>query len=139
MAEGMENRITLITLGVADLARSIRFYEDGLKLPRHAFNSDTIAFFRLQANQMLALFPIDALADDTCQPRAADDRAFRGITLAHNVGSREEADAILEEARAAGARILKPGQEPPWGGWSGYFADPDNHVWEVAWQPNLPF
>ncbi|MEO9341169.1 VOC family protein [Mesorhizobium sp. SB112] len=129
----------MITLGVADLDRSIRFYEDGLKLPRHAFDGDKIAFFRLQANQMLALFPIDALADDACLPRPTDDSAFRGITLAHNVGSKDQVDTILEEARTAGARVLKPGQEPPWGGWSAYFSDPDNHVWELAWQPNLPF
>lgn len=135
----MENRITLITLGVVDLSRSIHFYEHGLNFPRHAFAGDTIAFFRLQSPQMLALFPIDALADDAGLPRPCHSSAFRGITLAHNVGSKAEVDAVLEQAQSAGAQILKLGQEPPWGGWSGYFADPDNHVWEIAWQPNLPF
>lgn len=131
----MENRISLITLGVADLERSIRFYEDGLKFSRQPFDSEKIAFFKLQSGQMLALFPMSDLAKDACLPSIPNNGGFRGITLAHNVEAKEDVKKLLEEAKAAGAKILKEAQEPEWGGLSGYFADPDGHAWEVAYPP----
>jgi catechol 2,3-dioxygenase-like lactoylglutathione lyase family enzyme len=131
----MEPRISIITLGVSDLPRSIAFYRDGLGLPTTYKEGEGIAFFQT-AGAWLALFPYDALAQDAGLP---PDRArFGGITLAHNVGSKAEVDRILSQALAAGASQLRPAGEMFWGGYSGYFADPDGHPWEVAWNPSLP-
>ena len=130
----MEPRISIITLGVSDLARSVRFYRDGLGLPLRKEGSDAIAFFETRGT-WLALYPRDALADDAAVP--SDGSGFPGFTLAHNVRSREEVDALLNEAASHGAKIVKPAQDAFWGGYSGYFADPDGYLWEVAWNPHF--
>ena len=130
----MEARISIITLGVSDLERSRRFYRDGLGLPMHDWPSDRIAFFKTSAT-WLALFPRDALAADaTVSPRG---QGFRGFTLAHNVRTREEVDRILAHAETAGAKVVKPAADTSWGGYSGYFSDPDGFLWEVAWNPHF--
>lgn len=131
----MEPRISIVTLGVADLARSVEFYRDGLGLPQWGNANDSIAFFALQGT-WLALYPRDALAEDANVP--PEGSGFTGVTLAHNVGSQREVDTVLTEAEAAGATIVKPAWEAFWGGYSGYFADPDGHLWEVAWNPYIP-
>ena len=131
----MEPRISIITLGVFDLNRSVIFYRDGLGLPTTFKDGEGIAFFQLKGT-WLALYPTEALAEDAGLP--ADRARFGGITLAHNVHSKEEADNVLALALAAGAQILKPAADTFWGGYSGYFSDPDGHPWEVAWNPFLP-
>lgn len=124
----------MITLGVRDLACSARFYEQGLGLPRLQLDTDEVAFFPL-AGAWLGLFGRDDLAADACVSAAGS--GFAGVSLAHNVSSRDEVDATLAQAGAAGATIVKPGQETTWGGYAGYFTDPDGHLWEVAWNPHL--
>ncbi len=130
----MEPRISIITLGVEDLERSVRFYRDGLGLPRRDGPSD-IAFFTT-AGTWLALFSRESLAKDA--EVTPNGSGFRGFTLAHNVRTKEEVDALLERATAAGARLVKPAQTASWGGYSGYFSDPDGFLWEVAWNPDFP-
>ena len=127
----MEQRLSLVTLGVADLERSRRFYEDGLGWRRGNAHAEVV-FFQL-GGAILGLFSRDALAADARLPAAGS--GFGGITLAYNARTRAEVDAVLAEAQAAGARILKPAEDAFWGGYSGYFADPDGHPWEVAWNP----
>jgi uncharacterized protein len=129
----LEPRVTLITLGVADLERSVHFYRDGLKLVRRDGPED-IAFFAM-AGTWLAIFPRDALADDAGV--SPEGSGFRGFTLAHNVESRARVDQLMAEAVVAGATLVKPAQQASWGGYSGYFADPDGFLWEVAWNPDL--
>jgi len=129
----MEPRITLVTLGVADLERSIRFYRDGLGLPKRP-GPDGIAFFETRGT-WLSLYPRESLAEDATV--SADGSGFRGFALAHNVGSPEEVDRTLGQAVDAGATLVKPGQKVFWGGYSGYFADPDGFLWEVAWNPHF--
>jgi uncharacterized protein len=131
----MEPRISIITLGVANLNRSITFYRDGLGLPTTFKDGEGIAFFQLKGT-WLALYPSEALAEDAGLP--GQRARFGGITLAHNVHSKEEADKVIAQAVAAGAQILKPAADTFWGGYSGYFSDPDGHPWEVAWNPFLP-
>lgn len=130
----MEPRISIITLGVADLDRSTRFYRDGLGLPKRDA-SDGIAFFETNG-VWLALYPREALAEDATV--SSDGAGFPGFTLAHNVGSKEQVHAVLEQAVQAGAQLVKPAQDVFWGGYSGYFADPDGFLWEVAWNPHFP-
>lgn len=128
----MDPRISLVTLGVDDLDRSTAFYRDGLGLPLRDDESEGVAFFEL-AGAWLALYPREALAEDaTVSPEGS---GFRGVTIAHNVASTEAVDAVIAEAEAAGATVVKPADETFWGGYSGYFADPDGHLWEVAWNP----
>ena len=130
----MEPRITLVTLGVSDLARSIRFYRDGLGLPQRE-TPESVAFFEMRG-MWLSLYAREALAEDaTVSPEGS---GFRGFTLAHNVRSPEAVDLLLADAVAAGAALVKPGQKVFWGGYSGYFADPDGFLWEIAWNPDLP-
>lgn len=131
----MEPRISIITLGVSDLARSVIFYRDGLGLPTTFKEGEGIAFFQLSGT-WLALYPREALAEDACLP--SERSRFGGVTLAHNVRSKAEAEAVIAEALAAGAALLKPAADTFWGGYSGYFADPDGHPWEVAWNPFFP-
>ncbi|MEG6552165.1 VOC family protein [Desulfocurvibacter africanus] len=127
----MEPRISLITLGVSDLARSRAFYEQ-LGWQASAASNDHVTFF--QAGGMaLALYSRKALAEDAKLPDG--ECAFGGITLAYNVRDKAEVAAVLAEAETAGGHILKPAQDVFWGGHSGYFADPDGHPWEVAWNP----
>jgi predicted lactoylglutathione lyase len=130
----MQQRISLITLGVADLNRSREFYER-LGWQRSMAKSEGIVFF--QAGGMaLALYPRHELAKDALV--SAEGQGFSGITLAHNTRSRAEVDSVLLEAAAAGAKIVKPAEEAFWGGYSGYFSDPDGFLWEVAWNPFFP-
>ena len=134
----MEPRISIITLGVTDLDRSTRFYRDGLGLPVHEAGSASITFFLL-GSVMLALFPRAALAEDADSEQADSAQpAPHAFTIAHNVASRDEVNAVLAEAEAAGARIVKPAAETFWGGYSGYFADPDGFQWEIATGSGLP-
>jgi catechol 2,3-dioxygenase-like lactoylglutathione lyase family enzyme len=127
----MEQRLSLVTLGVADLDRSRRFYE-ALGWRRHGAHAEVVFF---QAGGMvLALWSRESLAADAHVP--AESSGFAGIALAYNTRSREEVDAVLDEAKAAGATIPKPAEDAFWGGYSGYFADPDGHLWEVAWNPH---
>ncbi len=129
----MQPRLTLVTLGVADLDVALRFYE-ALGWPRSAYASEGVAFFQV-GGLVLSLYPRDALAADAGV--APEGSGFRGFTLAYNTASREEVDAVLAHARAAGGVLVKPAKEAFWGGYSGYFADPDGVLWEVAWNPDL--
>ncbi len=130
----MEPRISLITLGVADVARARAFYE-ALGWRASAASQPEIAFF--QGNGFaLALFGREALAEDAGV--AASPSGFAAITLAHNGRSKEEVDAVYRHALSVGAKPVKAPQDTAWGGYSGYFADPDGHLWEVAWNPFFP-
>ena len=133
----MQPRITLITLGVADLGRSVRFYRDGLGLPTNYKAGDPIAFFDTQGTKF-SLFPIHELAGDISSDTKSPPGGFSGITIAHNVRLKEEVAAVLAEAARAGGKVVKPAQDVFWGGHSGYFTDPDGHYWEVAWNPLSP-
>jgi catechol 2,3-dioxygenase-like lactoylglutathione lyase family enzyme len=130
----MEPRLSLVTLGVADVARSRRFYE-ALGWRASGASAGEVAFFQL-GGLALALFGRAALAADAGLPDAGP--GFGGVALAHNVRARAEVDTVLERARAAGARILTPARDTDWGGYAGYFADPDGHAWEIAWNPHFP-
>jgi catechol 2,3-dioxygenase-like lactoylglutathione lyase family enzyme len=128
----MEPRISLITLGVTDLSRSHRFYKDALGFPTTRQPEDGIIFFQT-SGVTLALFPYSELADDIGPGWNVARSRFSGITLAHNVRERHEVDELLSDAAAAGGEIVKPGGETSWGGYAGYFTDPDGYLWEVAW------
>ena len=128
----MEPRISIITLGVKDLERSLRFYRDGLGLPTTRNAGQGIVFFQT-VGVCLALYPYEALARDVSEEFLVEKSKFTGITLAHNVRERKEVDAVLRSAELAGAKIEKPARETEWGGYSGYFSDPDGYLWEVAW------
>jgi catechol 2,3-dioxygenase-like lactoylglutathione lyase family enzyme len=128
----VEPRVSLITLGVADLDRSYRFYKDGLGLPTTGTPADGVVFFQTSGTT-LALYPYDDLARDVGPGWNEPRSRFTGISLAHNVRERHEVDAVLELAAAAGATIVKPAADTFWGGYGGYFADPDQYLWEVAW------
>jgi catechol 2,3-dioxygenase-like lactoylglutathione lyase family enzyme len=133
-------RLTVITLGVDDLERSLRFYRDGLGLPTEGifgteFEHGAVAFFDLQAGVKLAIWPRMSIAHDTGLP--ASPPSPTELTLGHNVSSRAEVDAVLEQAIRAGATLIKPAHETFWGGYAGYFQDPDGHLWEVVWNPDL--
>jgi len=131
----VEPRLSFVTLGVADLARAIAFYGGVLGLPRRP-TPPTVAFFEL-GRTWLALFPRADLAADA---GVLDDgaQAFPRFSLAHNVRSKAEVDALLAAAAAGGGRLVKPGHDTDWGGYTGYFADPDGFLWEVAWNPKFP-
>jgi len=136
----MQARISLITLGVADVARATAFYTR-LGFARAAASNDQITFMQA-GGVVLSLFVRRSLAADvglpSGSPGADAPAGFAGVTLAHNVDSPAQVDAVLAEAVAAGARLVKPGQKVFWGGYSGYFADPDGHLWEVAHNPFFP-
>ena len=131
----MEPRISFITLGVKDFQRSVTFYRDGLGFPLSSASKDDIAFFKM-SGIVLALYPSDKLAEDAHV--SPEGSGFGGVTLAHNVRQREEVNEVLSLAAAAGGTITKPAQDVFWGGHSGYFADPDGHLWEVVWNPHFP-
>jgi len=132
-------RITIISLGVSDLPRSIRFYRDGLGFPTKAEDGAPIAFF-MTGGVRLALYPRSLLAEDISPDlKPSPAQGFPGFTLAHNARSKEEVNEILALAQRAGGRIVKPAQDVFWGGYSGYFADPDGYYWEVAWGPMFSF
>jgi catechol 2,3-dioxygenase-like lactoylglutathione lyase family enzyme len=130
----MQPRISLITLGVADLARSRAFYE-AMGLTASSLSQGDIVFFQLNG-LALALFPRDKLAEDATVPDTAP--GFSGITLAHNLSSEAEVDALIAHATCHGATLVKPAQKVFWGGYSGYIADPDGHLWEIAHNPCFP-
>jgi hypothetical protein len=127
----MEQRMSLVTLGVADLRSARRFYEAGLGW-KAGFASDDVVFYET-GGPIIALWSRRDLAADA--QIEDDESTFGGLALAHNVRSREDVEAVLAEAAAAGAAILKSAEDTPWGGYSGYFADPDGHLWEVAFNP----
>jgi len=130
----MEPRISLVTLGVADIVRARSFYE-ALGWLAAGPSNDHVVFIQL-GGMALALYGRDALARDA--GLAPEGSGFGGIALGHNVRTCEEVDACLAEAEVAGGKITKPAEDAFWGGYSGYFADPDGHAWEVAWNPHFP-
>ena len=132
----MRQQLHLITLGVRDLNTALKFYEDGLGWKKSEASQGDVAFFSM-GGVVLSLYPRDKLAEDAAIP--AHGTGFEGITLAYNTRSREEVDEVLRQAAQLGAEIVKPAQEVFWGGYSGYFTDPDGHLWEVAWNPFFPF
>jgi uncharacterized protein len=134
----MKARITLLTLGVDDLERAVRFYRDGLGWQTEGiigteFEHGAVAFFELQGALKLALWPRRSLAHDA--GIASGPRSATEFSIAHNVSSRGEVDAVMAEVERAGARIVKRAHDTFYGGYAGYFADPDGHLWEVAWNP----
>jgi len=134
----MKPRITLITLGVDDLERSLRFYRDGLGLATEGiigkeFEHGAVAFFELSGGLKLALWPRASIAHDT--GLSASPRSPTEFTIAHNVSSSSEVDTVMAEAEKAGATVVKAAQKTFYGGYAGYFQDPDGHLWEVAWNP----
>ena len=136
----MKPRLTLITLGVDDLDRALRFYRDGLGLKTDGivgteFENGAVAFFDLQSGLRLALWPRKSIAADT--GLAITGASPTNMTLAHNVHNEAEVDAVMSEAESAGATIVKPAAKTFYGGYAGYFLDPDNHLWEVAFNPAM--
>ncbi len=136
----MKARISVITLGVDDLERALTFYRDGLGLPTDGivgeeFDHGAVAFFELHAGLRLAVWPRSSIAHDT--GLTAQRASPSDFTIGHNVSSSSEVDDVMEQARVAGAVILKPAQDTFWGGYAGYFQDPDGHVWEIVWNPDF--
>lgn len=136
----MKPRISVLTLGVDDLEAALRFYRDGLGLPTEGivgkeFEHGAVAFFDLQSGLRLALFCRDDLARDAGLP--ASQPGATEFTLGHNVGSAREVDQVMRQAVSAGARLVKPAGDTFWGGYSGYFQDPDGHLWEVVFNPGF--
>jgi catechol 2,3-dioxygenase-like lactoylglutathione lyase family enzyme len=134
----MKARITVITLGVDDLERSLQFYRDGLGFATEGivgeeFEYGAVVFIQLQAHLRLALWPRQSIARDTGLP--VSPPSATQMTLGHNVASHAEVDAVMARAAAAGAQIVKAAHDTFWGGYSGYFQDPDGHLWEVVWNP----
>jgi catechol 2,3-dioxygenase-like lactoylglutathione lyase family enzyme len=134
----MKPRLTVLTLGVDDLGAAVSFYRDGLGWPTEGvvgeeFEHGAVAFFDLQPELRLALWPRASIAHDTGLP--LEPAGATGFTLGHNVGSEAEVDAAMAKAAAAGATIVKPAQPTFYGGYAGYFRDPDGHVWEVVFNP----
>ena len=137
----MRARVTVITLGVDDLERSLAFYRDGLGFPTEGIvgreiEHGAVAFVDLQPGLKLALWPRASIAHDAGV--APTPRAATELTLGHNVGSQDEVDAVMTRAAAAGATVVKPARATAWGGYAGYFQDPDGHLWEPAWNPAWP-
>ena len=135
----MKPKITILTLGVDDLERAVKFYRDGLGLPTKGiigtqFEHGAVAFFELEAGMKLAVFPRNDLALDAKIDHTPPSRTE--FSIGHLVDSKNEVNEVMELARKAGARIVKPGQDAFWGGYHGYFQDPDGHLWEIAWNPN---
>jgi catechol 2,3-dioxygenase-like lactoylglutathione lyase family enzyme len=137
----MKPRLKVITLGIDDLEASLAFYRDGLGLPTNGiigteFEDGAVVFIEINGGLILALYPRESLAKDAglpVSPPSATD-----LSLGHCVGSRDEVDAVMAQATAAGARIVDPAKDRFWGGYSGYFQDPDGHLWEIAWNPAWP-
>lgn len=137
----MKPRITVITLGVDDLGKSLAFYRDGLGLATQGivgeeFEHGAVVFFELESGLRLALWARENIAHDTGLPRTPPSATE--LTLGHNVADRDSVDRVMARARAAGARIVKEASDTFWGGYAGYFQDPDDHLWEVVWNPDLP-
>jgi catechol 2,3-dioxygenase-like lactoylglutathione lyase family enzyme len=139
MENVMQARISILTLGVQDLERAVRFYRDGLGLVTEGiigteFENGAVAFFDLNGGLKLALWPTKSIAADT---GLQFQEGYMRATIGHNVFSREEVDAVLEAARQAGAQIVKPAFETFYGGYAAYFTDPDRHLWEIAFNPKM--
>jgi catechol 2,3-dioxygenase-like lactoylglutathione lyase family enzyme len=134
----MEPRISIITLGVADLERSYKFYHQGLGFPTTRKPEEGIIFFQTSGT-CLALYPLDKLAEDVSPDHPSAQGPFPGITLAHNTKKKEEVDEILALTEKSGGKIEKPAQDTFWGGYSGYFSDPDGYLWEVAYADSWEF
>jgi catechol 2,3-dioxygenase-like lactoylglutathione lyase family enzyme len=136
----MKPRITFLTLGVDDLEASLRFYRDGLGLQTDGiigteFEIGAVVFFNLPSGMTFALYPRKSLAKDSGLP--LDPPSSTEFSIGHNVRTAKEVDEVMEQARHAGAVIAKPAQDTFWGGYAGYFKDPDGHLWEVAWNPQM--
>lgn len=136
----MKPRISVLTLGVADLERSLAFYRDGLGLPTEGiigreFEHGAVAFFDLSGGLKLALWAQGDIAHDTGLP--VSPVSPTAMTIGHNVARKEEVDAVMDAARRAGAGLVKAAQDTFWGGYAGYLCDPDGHVWEIVWNPQL--
>ena len=134
----MQPRITVLTLGVDDLERALHFYRDGLGFATEGiigqeFAYGAVVFIQLQAGLRLALWPRQSIAHDTGLP--VGPPSATEMTLGHNVPSKAEVDALMAQAQVAGAVIVKPAHDTFWGGYSGYFQDPDGHLWEIVWNP----
>jgi catechol 2,3-dioxygenase-like lactoylglutathione lyase family enzyme len=127
----MNPRISMITLGVRDMAKAVAFYRDGLGFPQMA-SPPSVAFFTLNGT-WLGLYGYDELAEDAAV--SPEGSGFNGFTLAHNVHSAAEVDAVMALAEQTGATVTKPAQKTFWGGYSGYIKDPDGHLWEIAHNP----
>ena len=136
----MKPRITVITLGVDDLKKSLKFYRDGLGFATQGiigeeYEYGAVVFIELQAGLKLALWPRKSVAHDSgvpVQPPSATE-----TTIGHNVNSKKEVDRVMDHAKKAGAKIVKPAVDTFWGGYAGYFQDPDGHLWEVVWNPAM--
>ena len=136
----MKPRITVITIGVNDLKKSIKFYRDGLGLPTQGitgeeFEYGAVAFFDLQNGVKLALWPRISISHDSGIPLQLPSATE--LTIGHNVNSKKEVDGVMEQAKKAGAKIIKLAGDTFWGGYAGYFQDPDGHLWEVVWNPQM--
>jgi catechol 2,3-dioxygenase-like lactoylglutathione lyase family enzyme len=134
----MKPRIKVLTLGVSDLERSLAFYRDGLDLPTSGiigqeFEDGAVVFFHMNDDLILALYPTASLAKDA--KITATQARLGAVSVGHIVNSRDEVDAVMEQAEQAGAVITDPPHDRFWGGYSGYFHDPDGHLWEIAWNP----
>ena len=134
----MKPRVTVITIGVDDLERALRFYRDGLGFRTDGivgkeFEHGAVAFFDLQAGLKLAIWPRTSISHDSGIPLSSPSPTE--LTVGHNVSSRAEVDAVMRQAQNAGAVIVKPADDTFWGGYAGYFQDPDQHLWEVVWNP----
>ncbi len=138
----MKPRISVLTLAVADLDRSLAFYRDGLGLPTEGiigreYEHGAVAFFELSRGLKLAIWAQDDLVYDSGLPKQPISSS--AVSIGHNVSSREEVDDVMEHARRAGAEVVKPARETFFGGYGGYFRDPDGHLWEIVWNPaNIP-
>jgi uncharacterized protein len=136
----MKPHVTVLTLGVDDLERALRFYREGLGLKTEGivgteFEHGAVAFFPLKGSLMLALYPRKEIAWDA--QVAQEPKSSTEFTIGHNVHSEEEVNEVMAQAQRAGARVAKPAGPTFWGGYAGYFQDPDGHLWEVAWNPHL--
>ncbi|MBI2057859.1 MAG: VOC family protein [Candidatus Yanofskybacteria bacterium] len=138
----MKQRITVLTLGVDDLKKSLKFYRDGLGLKTDGivgeeFEYGAVVFFDLQNSMKFALYPRKSLAHDANIPQTPPSATE--LSIGHNVNSKKEVDMVMAQAKKAGANIIKPAQKTFWGGYAGYIQDPDGHLWEIAWNPAWKF
>ena len=134
----MKPRISVLTIGVDDLEKSLTFYRDGLGLQTQGiigqeYEHGAVVFFDLNPSFKLGLYPRSSIAHDAIIAQAPSSATE--FTIGHNLNSKAEVDAVMEQAKQAGAKIIKPAQETFWGGYSGYFQDPDDHLWEIVWNP----